>query len=144
MLPEILVRSHGNTEMKGSLASLVLPLSHSVSLSVLGLTGLLEIASVCLGCLSVAPICSDYVHTEWTWCCTGWLSFTNVLWHAPPPSSHFVFRAFSLFLLLEPTESVYHLISWTNVQLAIYLWSLRGLLDRWVNYHMCGWWIQTP
>lgn len=95
MLPEILVRSHGNTEMKGSLASLCPPLSHSVSLSVLGLTGLLEIASVCLGCLSVAPICSDYVHTEWTWCCTGWLSFTNALWHPPPHPAAILFLGLS-------------------------------------------------
>lgn len=88
----------------------------------------------CLGCLAVAPICSDYMHTEWTCYGTGWLYLTNSLWHCPP-GNHFLFRACCSFTatLLEPTENLIHLVSRTDVQLAICLGSISGHLDSWAN-----------
>lgn len=51
MLPEFLVGRHGNAEMKGFPVSLCPPLPLTLPLSVLGFTGLLEIASDAWGVL---------------------------------------------------------------------------------------------
>lgn len=98
-----LVGSHGNTEMKGFPTSLCPPLPLVLALCA-GLDWPFGNCFSCPGCLTVAPICSDYMHTEWTQSRTGWLSVTNVLWH--PPDSHFILRAFHFLtvLHLEPAE----------------------------------------
>lgn len=77
-----LVGSHGNTEMKSFPVSLCPPLPLFLALCA-GFDWPFGNCCSCLGCLTVAPICSDYMHTEWTWCGTGWLPVTNVLWHYP-------------------------------------------------------------
>lgn len=99
----------------------------------------------CLGCLTVAPICSDYMHTEWTQCRNGWLPITNVPWHPNPPWAAILFLGLSVSsLFYDPVANVFHLISWTDMQLAIYSWSMRGLLDSWANQQMYERRIQAP
>lgn len=77
-----LVGSHGNTEMKSFPVSLCPPLPLFLALCA-GPDWPFGNCCSCLGCLTVAPICSDYMQTERTWCGTGWLPVANVLWHYP-------------------------------------------------------------
>lgn len=70
-----LLGRHGNSGTKGFPASLC-PSSYSLSRSAQDLDWSFGNCMVCLGCLAVAPICSDNMHTE-----LCWLSGTNLLVH---------------------------------------------------------------
>lgn len=118
--------------MKGVPASLCPPLQLCLTLYA-GLHWPFGNCFSCLRCLAVAPICSDCMHTEWTCYETGWLSLTNSLWHQPPtptpPATIFFLGAccFLTVILLEPVENLIHLVTRTDVQLAVCLGSMRQL-----------------
>lgn len=113
-----LVGSHGNTEMKVFPASLCPPLPLFLTLCA-GLDWPFGNCFSCLGCLTVAPICSDYMHIEWTRRRTGWLFVTNVLWHPPP-------LAAILFLGLSVSSLFYVPSRWQMCST-----SLAGLTCNW-------------